>query len=162
MAQLDHVININDLPVDEGAPNFDPLPDGDYTVQIVKADLKETNDGQGNYFNFQLKVTEGKFANRFIFAMVTRRNKSEKAEQIGHGQLRTIMESGGLSMLQDTDQLIGISVSVRVGSEIYNDKPKNTVKWKAIEGQAFSSSAMPAAKTATVAAGKTPPWAARK
>jgi hypothetical protein len=160
MAILDHAINVADLPVDEGVGNYDPLPDGDYEVSVQKCELKDTKDGTGNYFNLQLQVTEGKFAKRVLFAMITRKNKSDKAEQIGHGQLRTLMESGGITTLSDTDQLIGVGVSVRVGSKEYNGTVSNEVKgWKVIAGGVnFNSPAKPASTPSKAA----PPWAAKK
>ena len=156
MAFLVIPINAKDLPEDTMG-DFSPLPDGEYQVRIAKCELKDTKDGTGNYLNFQLAVTEGKYAKRVIFAMVTLKNKSDKAEQIGHGQLRTIMEACGIPSLSDTDQLVGGNLVVRVGSREYNGTMQNEVKGYKAAGATVS---LPAAKQEAPATSKaSPPWA---
>lgn len=169
MAFIEHAINVADLPKDE-MQSFDPLPDGEYRTRIEKCELKNTKAGDGEYFNFQLKVVGEKFAGRVLFGTVTRKNPSEKAEQIGAGQLRTIMESCGISSLSDTDQFIGGEVFVRIGSKEYNGKTTNEVKgWKAVDGAGVGAvfGTNPAAPATTAPAPaksdkRAPPWASKK
>ena len=149
MARLDHAISVTDLPKDE-TPDFSPLPEGTYTTTIQKCEVKDSKNG-GEYFNFQLSVNGGEFDKRFIFGMVTKKNANEKAEAIGHGQLRTIMESCGVATLTDTDQLIGGLVEVRVAVEEYNGTKRNVIKGWKVGAPSFN----PATNVAMKA---TPPW----
>lgn len=114
MSYLDTPINLQDLPEDEKG-NFDPIPEGKYTVQISSADLSPTKDGSGQYIKIKFNVVAPTHAGRVIFSNVNIRNKSSVAENIGRQQLRQIMTSLGLATLQDTDQLIGGHLSVKVG-----------------------------------------------
>lgn len=156
---LIQTINVNDLPVDEGA-NFTPLPDGEYLTRIAKCEIKETKDGTGEYFNLQLVVVDGKYVNRVIFGMITRKNKSDEAEKIGHGQLRTIMEAGQINALSDTDQLLGVKVVVRVTQEEYKGVITNKVKsYKSPEVMTVSFAPKAASAEPVQADGKkSPPW----
>lgn len=152
MAFLDTPINAADLPKDEGG--FEALPEGEYHVKIDDCELCNTKAGDGQYFKFKLKVTGDKYTGRVLFANVTRRNPNEKAEQIGQGQLRTIMTACGLATLQDTDQLIGGELIVRVAQREYQGAMQNEVK-----GYKIASDAVPPVITEPATKKSAPPWA---
>ena len=162
MSFLEHTIDINDLPVNESTGDFSPLPEGEYTVTIKQADVKDTKAGNGQYINLRLDVADGKYARRVLFAMITLKNASEKAESIGRGQLRDLMSACGIGSLQDTDQLLGHTVMVRVGQRDYNGTTQNDVKgYKSVGGgiPATSGPAIPTPATAAQYPGKAnPPW----
>jgi hypothetical protein len=87
------------------------------------------------------------------------RNPNPKAEEIGRQQLGDIMRAGGLSRLEDTDQLIGINLTIKV--TIRNDPnygKSNEIKaYRSVEG-----SAPPATAAAAPSNGKAaPPWATK-
>lgn len=111
---LDNPIHAQDLPENEQG-SFDPIPEGKYTVQIGAADLNPTKDGSGQYIKLKLNVTGPSHSGRVIFSNVNIRNKSSAAETIGRQQLRSIMTALGLATLNDTDQLIGGHLTVKIG-----------------------------------------------
>ncbi len=156
MAQLGQVFNAQDLP--EGM-NFEPLPAGWYQADISESELKDTNAGTGQYIKLKLTITGPTHQGRVVFTNLNIRNPSPKAEEIGLGQLRALMAAIGLASVQDTDQLIGGSLEIKLtlkNSEQYG--PQNEVKgFKAIGG---SASVMPAANTTTAQANTAPPPAA--
>lgn len=168
MAFLDQPININDLPEDTGG-DFSPVPAGEYHVSIKDAELKPTNDGTGQYIKLRLDITGPTHVGRVIFSNINIRNKSQQAESIGRAQLGSIMKAIGLATLQDTDQLIGGQLSVKVAiREARTDtatgktyEASNEVKaYKPLEGAApmAMSGSMP--KPAAAAPAKAaPPWA---
>jgi hypothetical protein len=134
------------------------LPVGEYLVEVVKAEIKPTKNGTGQYINLRLDVSEGKFANRVLWAIINIKNASEAAERIGRAQLGDIMRAVGLSSLSDTDQLIGAPLLVKVGQREYNGEMQNDVK----AFKSASDNALPVAKLATPAAtggAKKAPWA---
>ena len=169
MATLGMTINAADLPEDQGG-DFTPIPAGQYTVRITDAEIKDTNAGTGQYIKMRLDVVAPSHEGRVLFANLNIKNPSQKAEEIGRQQLGSIMRAIGLPTLQDTDQLIGGAVSVKVvikppvlenGMEKY--PAGNEIKgYKAAEGGAAS---MPPASTgaapaaAQAAASAKPPWA---
>ena len=168
MAFLDQPIAYNDLPEDTGG-DFSPIPAGDYTCTVKDAEVKATNDGTGQYIKLRMDVTGPTHTGRVIFANINIRNKSEAAESIGRGQLRSIMGALGLASLSDTDQLIGghLAIKVAVRDMRTDDKTgkiylaSNEVKaFKAVGGAMPSAApAMPKAAAPAAPAKAAPPWA---
>jgi len=162
MANLGFNVNVNDLPEDTGG-TFEPIPAGEYTVAISEAGLNDTKAGTGQYIKLRMDVTGPTHQGRVLFTNINIRNPNPKAEEIGRQQLGSIMRAIGLASLQDTDQLVGGQMSVKVvikpGTDQYPD-PQNEVKgFKAVSGSpapAVSQTA-PAAGQAP-AGGATPPW----
>jgi hypothetical protein len=154
MARLDQTYVADDLPKSDR--NFEPLPAGWYAATISEADIKKTKAGTGSYIKMRLDVTGPSHQGRVLFSNINLRNPNPKAEEIGAQQLGELMRAVGLPRLEDTDQLVGRAVSVKVTvkeSEQYGTQ--NEVKaYKSASGAA----AAPTTTTATSAAAKTPPW----
>ena len=92
-----------------------------------------------------------------MFGNLNIMNKSQKAEEIGRQQLGELMRSVGIGRIEDTDQLIGcplqIKLSIRPAENGY--AAQNEVRgFRAPEGAAPAKAA-PAASSAKAA----PPWA---
>jgi hypothetical protein len=150
MAKLEMTYVADDMPKSER--DFAPLPDGWYAVTVSEADIKATKAGTGSYIKLRLDVTGPSHQGRVVYSNLNIRNPNPKAEEIGNQQLGELMRAVGLPRLEDTDQLIGRSLSVKLvtkSSPEYGDS--NEVKgYKAIGGPSA-----PAAPTAA----KSPPWA---
>lgn len=157
MSFLGETFNAADLP--QGTGNFDPIPAGVYTASITQANLKDTKDGTGKMIAIRYDITGPSHQGRVIFSNINIRNKSPKAEEIGRQQLGDIMRAIGLASLQDTDQLIGGQLQIKVDIEKKEGyEARNQVKgFKALSG---SPAPAPAAAPAPApAAGAAPPWA---
>ena len=157
MAFLDQAIDLGSLPQSE--QSYELLPPGWYSASITKAELKATKDGTGQYIAIRYDITGPSHQGRVVFGNLNIKNRSVKAEEIGRQQLGELMRAIGLARVQDTDQLIGgqlqIKVAIQEGSNGY--EPRNEVKgYKAIAGAQPAMSA-PAAAPAP-AASNTPPW----
>ena len=158
MAQLGYTVSTQDLPEDNGG-DFSPIPAGDYQVRITDTSLETTKSGTGQYIKLRMDVTGPSHEGRVLWANLNIKNDSQKAEEIGRQQLGAVMRAIGLDSLQDTDQLAGGAMTVKVTvkqSEQYG--PSNEVKsFKAVTGS------QPPAPTATsgekASAGSKPPWA---
>lgn len=163
MAQLGYTVNANELPEDNGG-SFDPIPAGEYTVRITEAGVQQTQAGTGEYIKLRMDVTGPSHEGRVLFANLNIKNPSQKAEEIGRQQLGAVMRAINLTAINDTDQLIGGDLKVKVAirqSEQYG--PQNEVKsFKAVGGSATPMPSAPApaatAPSAAAASGK-PPWA---
>lgn len=157
MSFLDMPINVNELP--ESNNSYDPLPQGWYDVNIKGAELKDTKAGTGQYIAVQYDVLGPTHQGRVVFGNLNIRNPNPKAEEIGRQQLGELMRAIGLTTVQDTDQLIGGQLSIRLAvrkSEDYGDS--NDVKgYKALSGgvKPAQNSITPAQKPAASSA----PWA---
>ena len=159
MAFLETPINLKDIPEEEDR-EFTPIPAGWYTAAIAGADIRETKAGNGNYIAVRFDVTGPSHEGRVVFTNLNTRNPNPKAEEIGRQQLGNIMRAIGLSKLEDTDQLLGGNLSIKVSvREDPTYGASNEVKgYRAIEG-----SAPPAATFIKEPAGSSePPWAMKK
>ena len=157
MAFLDQAIDLGSLPQSE--QSYDLLPPGWYSASITKAELKATKDGTGQYIALRYDITGPSHQGRVVFGNLNIKNRSVKAEEIGRQQLGELMRAIGLTRVQDTDQLIGgqlqIKVAIREASGGY--EAQNEVKgYKAMSGSQPVMSA-PAVAPAP-AASNTPPW----
>jgi len=157
MSFLGETFNAADLP--QGTGNFDPIPAGVYTASITQANLKDTKDGTGKMIAIRYDITGPSHQGRVIFSNINIRNKSPKAEEIGRQQLGDIMRAIGLASLQDTDQLIGGQLQIKVDIEKKEGyEARNQVKgFKALSGSLAPAPA--AAPAQAPAAGAAPPWA---
>jgi hypothetical protein len=180
MAYLDQPINLNELPEDTGG-DYSPVPAGDYTVVIKDADVvckkngvivdqQIVRDYDTAYIKLRLDITGPSHVGRVVFANVNIRNQSAKAEQIGRAQLGVLMIAAGVTVLQDTDQLIGASIGVKLAvREARTDQAtgktyeaSNEVKaYKPLDGAApmAAKPAFAQAPAAAAPAKAAPPWA---
>ena len=156
MAFLNETFDIAEMPVAEQR-SFDPVPAGWYTAAIAGAELKTTKAGTGNYIAVRFDITGPSHEGRVVFTNLNTRNPNPKAEEIGRAQLGDIMRATGVAKLEDTDQLLGGNLKIKV--TVKNDPtygPGNEVKsFEAIEGSAPPKAAAPAAPSAA------PPWASK-
>ncbi len=133
MAFFDQEFSVDQLPE---SGSYDLLPAGWYNAKIHSADLKPTKSGDGKYIALRFDITGPERQGRVVFTNININNKNPAAEDIGRRQLGEIMRSANLAKIQDTDQLIGIELKIKVGiqkSEQYGDS--NTVSgYKAIDG----------------------------
>jgi hypothetical protein len=96
---------------------FAPVPAGWYLSTIHSAEVKQTKAGTGEYVKVRYNLVGGEHANRVVFGNLNLKNQNEAAQNIGRQQLGEIMRAIGLPTIQDTDQLVGgvleIKLSVR-------------------------------------------------
>jgi len=154
--QLGQSFNVNEMP--EGDNNFEPVPAGLYTATIGGAEVKDTRDGTGQYISTRFDITGPSHEGRVVFTNLNIRNKNPKAEEIARQQLGDIMRAGGLATLTDTDQLVGVSLQIKVAVRAATDDyaASNDIKgFKAIEGGATPSAPQP---ESSVAPSEKAPW----
>ena len=164
--QLDELLgagfNLDDI---AGEDEFMCLPAGWYAVEIKEVDVKTTKSGTGQYLKLRMDVATGDYAGRVIFTNLNVRNTNEVAEKIGRQQLGALCRAAGIPQLQDTDQLIGGTMEVKLSvdkDEQYGDNDGNVNNVKKF--RSINSSEAPTPGTATkspetAAGGSKPPWA---
>lgn len=161
MALLDQEILVEELPESGG---YDLIPSGWYAATITETDVKDTKDGRGKYIKIRCDVTGPTHQGRVIFGNLNIQNPSSEAERIGRQQFGDLLRSLGMDRIQDTDQLVGGNVMVKVG--VRKDKTgqyedQNDIRgFKAPESGTILQQTPKAAKPATAPAVKaaTPPW----
>ena len=158
MANLGQAFNVNDMP--EGDNNFEPIPAGWYSCSIGSAEIKDTKAGTGQYIAVRYNITGPSHEGRVIFGNLNIRNQNPKAQEIGLQQLGDIMRAIGLASVEDTDQLIGGQLEIKVKISPANNgyEASNDVSgFKALKG-GVAPMATTAPTKAAPAAGA-PPWA---
>lgn len=155
MARLDIGFTADELPESRG--DYEPLPEGWYSAEIGDAEIRVTKDGSGQYIRCRYNITGPTKAGRVVFGNLNIMNKSQKAEEIGRQQLGELMRCIGLGRIEDTDQLIGcplqIKLSIRPAENGY--AAQNEVRGFRVAEGAAPAKAAPAASSSKAA----PPWA---
>ena len=127
MAQLNQPFVEAELPKSER--NFEPLPAGWYTATIGGAEVKATKAGTGEYIAVRYDITGPSHQGRVVFGNLNIKNANPTAEAIGYQQMGELMRAIGLPRIDDTDQLVGGQLQVKLDvrkSEQYGDS--NDVK----------------------------------
>lgn len=161
MAFLNETFSVDQLP--QSTSNFEPLPAGWYSVTIAGAELKTTSAGTGQYIAVRYDVTGPTHQGRVVFGNLNIRNPNPKAEEIGRTQLGELMRAIGLASVQDTDQLIGGQLSIKLSIRTQEGyEPTNDIKgFKALTGAAPSAGFAASVPAQAAPASATPPWAKR-
>jgi hypothetical protein len=118
MAQLGMFFDPNAVEPNEG---FDLLPPADYRVQITDSDVRATKDGLGRFVWVEMEVLDGEHANRKLWHNFNIVNSSDKAQQIGLGQLSALCHAIGVTGMEDTDDLKFKPFVVAVGTRPAQD-----------------------------------------
>lgn len=110
MAQLNETFFASEQEV----KNFEPIPEGWYEATITGADLKTTKAGNGQYISVRYDITGPNQQGRVVFGNLNIRNPNIKAEEIGRQQLSSLLLAIGLANLNDTDQLVGNNLQIKL------------------------------------------------
>ena len=93
---------------------FELLPAGWYNAMIDESAINPTNDGVGAYLQLRFSVIDGQYQGRKVFARLNIRNANQTAQEIAYKQLSAIAHSVGVLQVQDSSQLHGIPLKIRV------------------------------------------------
>lgn len=143
--------------------DFSPIPEGEYILQVTKAEQKQTKTGTGKYINVTFDVIGPSYQGRKIFSKLNFRNDNPVAEKIGRQQLKALQLACAIpDPLMDDQQFVGhivkASVTIREASGQYG--PSNDVKNFKPAGDAMPSAPMgmpPIAGTAPAGDAVMPP-----
>ena len=150
--------------------DFTPVPAGVYIAQIEKSEMKETKNGEGHYLELMFKIIDGEHANRPVYERLNLHNANPQTVEIAQKTLATICEICAIDVLDDSEDLHNIPMSIKVvvipAKAQYGES--NGIKgYEAIEGgvpkAARAGVAVPprtemAATTGIPSGKKTPPW----
>jgi len=144
--------NANDVP--EDTRSFDPLPAGEYTMQVIDSEIRDTKAGTGQQLVLTLEVIDGPYANRRVWDRLNIVNQNPDAQRISERALADLCLAIGLAKITDSEMLHFKPFTGRV--TITTDKsgqygPQNRVRYKPRGGAA------PAPRPAA-AANSTKPW----
>lgn len=122
------------------------VPDGVYSVQVEKVEMKQTKDNAGEYLSIQFNILGPSQAGRKLFAQYNMKNKNEKAVQIGRGQLRQMLEAAGVDITRATPEaMLMAELDVKIGNKTDDHGEKNVIK----KYMPSSSNAVPSSDAVT-------------
>lgn len=114
---MSNLIDINMDGVEEsGAGEYSLLPDGKYLAIMTKSEVVPTKAGTGKMLKATFTIFDEKYAGRLVFHNFNIENQSEKAQQIGLGQLKSCYLAMGLKNLPaDSSELHDLPLVIKVG-----------------------------------------------
>lgn len=93
---------------------FDTVPAGWYNAMIDETDMKPTKDGSGAYLQTRFSIVDGQYAGRKVFTRLNIKNSNPVAQEIAYKQLSAIAHAIGVMHIQDSSQLHGIPLKIKV------------------------------------------------
>jgi hypothetical protein len=160
MAFLGETFSTDSLPVSDRS--YDLIPEGWYNATITKAELNNTKAGTGQKIDMRYDITGPTQQGRVVFGLINVRNPNPDAEKIGRQQLGEIMRAVGLAKINDSDELIGGSICIRVkikpASNGY-DARNEIGGVKSASGTLPQVAATSAPEPTASVGGAKPPWA---
>jgi hypothetical protein len=144
MAELDQEFNAADVPEDDRS--FDPIPAGDYQMQVVESEIKPTKSGSGDQLVLTLEVIDGPHQNRKVWDRMNIRNENADAQRIAQRALADLCLAIGIANLKNSEQLHFKPFVGRV--TIKADKsgqygPQNAIRYKPRGGTVPAGKAQP-------------------
>lgn len=97
----------------EPQQSFSLIDPGSYAAIALESSMRTTKSG-GEMLQYKMQITDGKHANRVLYARFNVRNPSAEAERIGRAQLSSFCHAAGVVNLADTDDLLHKPVKIRV------------------------------------------------
>jgi hypothetical protein len=133
------------LSFDDSNTEPDTVPDGDYTYEIVKADVIKNENGWAA-LKLQCKIAEGEFTGRYVFpgtmtimleGKTLRDPDCSKAVKFGTGRVNQLRKACGIDKLTSYRQLEGQRVSgktVTKDDDFRGEKVNDITKWSSLGG----------------------------
>lgn len=151
MAQL----NFDATNVQPSTGTGDPIPAGWYNAAIDESEMKPTKGGDGAYLTMRFNILDGQFANRKVFTLLNVKNNNAQAVEIAYKDLSAICHAVGVMQVQDSQQLHGkpLKIRVSVSPATAEYEARNNIK-------AFKNINEQVGNTAPAATGGGAPWLA--
>ena len=121
------------------AGKYDLIPAGNYVAQVIKSELKQNANGNGNRLSLYFQIIEGELRGRTLYQDITIRNTNETAMKIGREQMAEIAKACNLTKIGDSSEIHNVPMQIRVA--IREDKtgqydPRNEIRKFASHGAA--------------------------
>ncbi len=113
-----------------------PLPAGEYPLEIEKAEVRKTKNGEGLGANVTFEVAGPTHTGRKVFVWFNLRHSNEVAEKIGQSEFAALCKAVGLVAVQDTDELLGKTFLGKVGIDRKDPNANRILSYKPLSGQA--------------------------
>lgn len=164
------LLNFDASRVQPATGELEPVPAAWYDAVMDQSEMKPTKDAAttGNAFlECRFNIASGQYAGRKLYARLNLRNSNPVAAEIAQKELSAICHAVGILQVQDSQQLHGIPLKVKVkvragdaqygaSNEISTYKPANFVPDAPVAGSVAPGAFPPPA----AAPAQQQPWAA--
>jgi hypothetical protein len=169
--------NFDTNTVEKREANYELLPAGWYTAQVVESEITNLKSGNGSALKLTIEVLQDGYRGRKVWARLNVRHTNAQAEQIAQQQLRELCDAIGVVRMSDTVELhnkpFQVKLKVRIDDTGQYEPQNEVVGFKALGGSPAHAQAMvaatpgraavPPANAPTAApAGNSPPWAKKQ
>ncbi len=121
--------NAETAPQREARDN-NPMPDGTYPVEVATATEIDNKSGTGRYLELVLQVASGAYKGRRLWARyTTSHSTSDKAVEIGLGQIGEASRALSMPVWDHESELVGCVGECRVGRQKDNDQYNEIRGW---------------------------------
>lgn len=109
--------------------DFEVIPAGEYPAIVTESQMKPTKDGTGERLNLKFQILNGQYQNRTLYEGLNVKNKSEAAQKIGRGQLKSLCIAVNVPDPKTSEELHNkpLVIKVVVGKD-QNGNPRNEIK----------------------------------
>lgn len=150
------------------AGDYQPVPPGDYVVQVESSDIKDAKKAGNRFIELSLLIIEGEHANRKLTDRINLWNDNPKAVEIAQRTLNALCVAVGKMSVSDTTELHGIpmlaTVKVKPGTPYEKDgqtvqgSPQNEIgTYKPLSQRGAAPAPTPVATATPSAAGSPAP-----
>jgi hypothetical protein len=117
------------------AGDFEPLPAGIYTLELIESDIAATSAGTGKLFKYKASVVEGERKESLVFGQMNLQNPNPTATKIGQEEFASLRLVTGTPSPEDTADLhfrafqavVKVEPAKKVGDKEYG--PRNAIDW---------------------------------
>ena len=107
----------------------DPIPAGKYLVEVTDSEMKETKNKDGSYLELVFTVVDGEYRGRKLWDRLCINHPNSKTVEIARANLSAVCHAVGVLQPQDSVQLHGLPLGVRVIlKDDNNGEKRNEVK----------------------------------
>lgn len=153
-------LNFNAAEVAPATGN-EPLPAGEYTMQIVNSDMRTTKSGTGEYLWLEFEVLGPTFKGRKFWDRLNLMNENAKTVEIAQRQLSAICHAVGTIAPKDSVELHNKPIRVKIKVTEGRDGSLQNSATYLSSGGATTTAASPAATTPSASANPKP-WERHK
>lgn len=108
------ILNFDATTVAPDTGGGDPVPAGWYNVMIDESEMKPTKTEGGLRLSLRFTILDGQYANRKVFTGLNLKNANPVAQEIAYKQLSAICHAVGVMQVQDSQQLHGRPLKIKV------------------------------------------------
>ena len=146
MASLGKTFKPDEVEADE----FEPIPAGDYLVQVSESEMVPTKNGNGQMLKLTYEILSGPYEGRKLWDRLNIINTNTDAQRIAWQQLKKLCEALGIDAMNDSEVLhfkpVTATIAIRPAKGEYG--PQNVLRKFTPVGEMGQKDARPKEKPA--------------